>query len=315
MLSNSRFFNLTRITLVFLFLVIIAGSVVRATGSGMGCPDWPKCFGHWVPPTDVSQLPADYRSYFKVQHENIAPFNALQTWTEYANRLVGAILGILMLLQLLFSWKYRKSNSLFIRLSLAALILTGMEGVLGAIVVYKNLHTGVITAHMFLSLIILMIQAYLVFKASGREAVVDNSPKLRFLIRTTLVFTAFQILFGTRVRENVDVLLKNFDTASRKDILENAGPAFSLHAAFAWAVLLLNLFVVYQISRDKILFKAIKSTVIVVLSILALEIIAGEILNIFALPAILQPVHLLLACLLFGTQWNIIIRSRKSNLA
>jgi cytochrome c oxidase assembly protein subunit 15 len=312
MLSSRRFFRLTQITLVFLFLVIIAGSVVRATGSGMGCPDWPKCFGHWVPPTDVSQLPSDYRTYFKVQNESIAPFNALQTWTEYGNRLVGAILGVLMLIQVVFSWKLRKSNPLFIRLSVAALMLTGMEGVLGAIVVYKNLHTGVITAHMFLSLVIVMVQTYLMFKASGKEMIPFHSSRLRLLLGLVLGFTSCQILFGTHVRENVDVLLRNFDAASRKDILENAGPGFLLHASFAWAVLILNLILVFQISRDKILFRVIKTQVTLIVGILMLEIIAGEILYIFALPAFIQPVHLLLACLLFGAQWNLFVRVRKT---
>ena len=92
------------------FLVIIAGGVVRMTQSGMGCPDWPKCFGRWIPPTNANQLPSDFEKYLKTQDIDHS-FNAWHTWIEYINRLLGALLGIFIFIHFVWSFrKFRKTN-------------------------------------------------------------------------------------------------------------------------------------------------------------------------------------------------------------
>ncbi|CAN0601661.1 unnamed protein product, partial [Ectocarpus sp. 12 AP-2014] len=116
------FRKIAKISLVLVYLVIVAGAVVRMTGSGMGCPDWPKCFGYYIPPTDATEIKwqAD-RTFEKGQviiwnetlqvsketftttnsfnEENwemytkhdYAEFNPWHTWIEYINRLFGAL--------------------------------------------------------------------------------------------------------------------------------------------------------------------------------------------------------------------------------
>src|SRR6478735_4828751 len=131
-LDKVRFQRLGIISVVVVYLLILAGGIVRSTGSGMGCPDWPRCFGQWVPPTKESQLPEDYKEVFKakrhikneklskyltafnlnrlanqVLNEETDPvnlqFNVTKTYIEYINRVAGVITGIFIFLAFIFS--------------------------------------------------------------------------------------------------------------------------------------------------------------------------------------------------------------------
>src|SRR6201991_2856931 len=133
--SQIRFQKFDLITIVSLFILILAGGVVRSTGSGMGCPDWPKCFGRYIPPTNVNQLPADYKDKYVAgrlaKNQRFAKtldvfgysdlakrlredksilipeeFNVARTYTEYVNRLIGALSGIFLLLAAIYSFSY-----------------------------------------------------------------------------------------------------------------------------------------------------------------------------------------------------------------
>jgi len=82
---------------VVTYLLIFTGGLVRVSGSGLGCPDWPKCFGRWIPPTSVSQLPPDW---------DPAQFNFTLAWIEYLNRLFGVFTGLIILVAAILAVKH-----------------------------------------------------------------------------------------------------------------------------------------------------------------------------------------------------------------
>src|SRR5690349_18866887 len=198
------FYKLSLSTLIAVYVLIAVGGVVRSTGSGMGCPDWPKCFGNWVPPTDVSQLPPDYKEeYANYRHKkNIrfakylrmfgmnrtadqlladesvlieADFNPTKTWIEYFNRITGVIIGFLIFLVFVYSLKFWNSDRKMTILSLLTLLLVSFQGWIGSFVVSSNLTPWTITVHMFLALLIVAMLVYLVH-SSSEQKVVAYSP-------------------------------------------------------------------------------------------------------------------------------------------
>ncbi len=309
--NNSGFLKIAQLTLIFVYVVIIAGAVVRATGSGMGCPDWPKCFGKWVPPTDVSQLPENYKEVYAGQHHAVAEFNVLNTWTEYLNRLAGAILGILIFVQFVFSIRLRKKNKSLFIYSLLELVLIGFQGWLGAKVVSSNLAPVKITVHMIVALIILAIAILIIHKAKRQlkpQPIPAVHPLLKRISVAVFIFTVIQIMLGTQVREEVDVLLHNLDAPYRNELIPNLGLFFKIHRSFSIGILIINTWMIYRIYQTDALAASLKKTTGWLGLMVSIALITGIVLSRFSLPAPVQPLHLLLACIIYGIQWLLILK-------
>lgn len=319
--------------LVLVFLVIIAGSVVRTTGSGMGCPDWPKCFGQWVPPTSEAELPANYREIYgekrvaKVEkftkflsaigmdetaerirkspetYEEL-PFNAGSTWTEYINRLVGFLAGDAMLIAFIWTLlRYRKDKRL-VRLSVVALFVLVVNAWFGSIVVATNLVPWTITVHMFLALALVYLQLMLLRRITPSMQRTLNLPNgIKWLIIVILAITTYQMFLGTQVREYIDELTKK--GIGREGWSENFGWTFFIHRSFSWLVLvLIGLMTWLNYKTDKL------RTIYIAFVLLALELIGGVLLAYADMPGAVQVSHLLFAALLFGVLSMLFIRMR-----
>jgi cytochrome c oxidase assembly protein subunit 15 len=335
-----RFRFIGLLTVVAIYLLILVGGVVRSTGSGMGCPDWPKCFGTWVPPTNSSQLPANYKEVYTAQrvakNQKLAltlqrlgfaqvagsifahptqyietDFNPVKTWIEYVNRLLGALIGVFVFLTAVFAWSYRQRKPLVFWLSVGAWLLTGVQGWLGSLVVSTNLLPVMVTVHMGLALLIVAMLLYAVDQAQSQ----DNASSELFAQRVPtgglnavlwigLAVTFGQIVLGTQVREQVDMVSAAANYANRAGWIAQLGSSFTVHRAFSAAVTVLVLYTVYELwSMGPYLRQLAKGMV----AVLVMEVMAGLVLAYGALPPAVQPIHLTLATVLFGLQFLVLL--------
>ena len=293
-------------TIVAIYLLIMVGGIVRATGSGMGCPDWPKCFGQWVPPTDVSELPPDYKTRFAVQGKEIADFNAIHTWTEYLNRLLGALIGLFVLGVAVLSLAYRTADPLVMWLSLASFVLVGFQGWLGAVVVAQDLKPVTVTAHMLVALVIVGLLLYTVTRSYGERLRGVQWPQARLFNRLLLLgmgLMLLQIGLGTQVREAVDAIAKAYDYQFRSQWIEEIGVLFKVHRSYSIAIVALHAYMAWKMWQVGLWHQTPGRWMLALLVSFGVVIASGAIMGYFAIPRAAQPVHLLLASVIFGLQF------------
>jgi len=314
MSDTTRFRRLGTLAIVAVYLVILAGSIVRASGAGMGCPDWPTCFGHWIPPTEETQLPADYHAVYAARGYANTDFNPVKTWTEYANRLAGAGTGLLILLTTISARRFLKSDAAVFRLSVAVLLLTGFQGWLGSAVVASNLRPVMITVHMATALLIVSLLIYAITRSQRQQLAQVDARRLPtrvgMVLKVALAMTLLQIAMGTQIRESVDLLSIAFDHVNRHLWREDFPLIFYVHRSFSSLILLTNLWIAWQVYRNirrgSLLFAA--GTIPSILILCA--IISGIVLDRLGFPAFVQPIHLLLANLIFGAQFFLLMTYR-----
>ncbi|MGB0868275.1 MAG: COX15/CtaA family protein [Flavobacteriales bacterium] len=327
-------------TLVSIYIVIIAGSIVRSTGSGMGCPDWPKCFGYYIPPTEVEQVlwkpnksfqkgqfivynealwsakqdiiseqswkPEAWEKYTK---HDYAEFNVAHTWTEYLNRLSGAVSGFMCLLLLIFSFKYTKRKDLRL---LSVLVLLGMvfQAWLGATVVFSVLAPHKITIHMLMALVLVAwMIIYIERLKDDNISILKVSKSMKTLIYTFFALGIVQILLGTQVRQEVDVVAKAMGEFQRPNFLNALSSRLIVHIGVAYAMLFIGLILIRNTRRN---YKTVGKLITYSFICIIIGYLVGIIFRYAGFPAWAQPVHLLISTLLFGFQFMLVFRVSKN---
>lgn len=328
---KKHFKRIVQIAIVSVYLIFIAGSVVRMTGSGMGCPDWPKCFGYYIPPTDVEQLlwkpnttfvkgaviiidetlyvannalqtnevynSENWSVYTK---HDYAVFNVYHTWTEYINRLASVLSGFVFLFLIVGATRFWKENKKITLLAFAAFFLMLFEAWLGKTVVDSVLKPSVITIHMVAGLMIIGLLLKLLQLVSKKDQPIRTFNKtFNTLLTVSIILSVIQIALGTQVRQFVDEQVKLFGFENKQMSLYNPSIKFYVHRSFTIAIVLLNFFIFYKNEMLKLKYKI--PTWILIL--LGFEAMSGILMFYSDFPFGTQAVHLLSGALLFGLQF------------
>ena len=332
----------TIISIVIVYLVILAGGIVRMTGSGMGCPDWPKCFGFLIPPTERSQLEwksnSEYNknqiviideklfyannkfkskskfemsNWSKYTKHDYSKFNVYHTWIEYINRLIGAIAGLSVLILFVNSLKFLKTKKIITGLSFLALIAIIFQAWLGKMVVDSNLMANTITVHMLMAIILLFILFSILAISNPSKKRVKISRNISILVLISIVLLLIQIITGTEVRKFIDIKMELLNYTEKERWIENISSSFSFHRSFSWAIIFVNSLIYYHARKLGLKLKIIH----IVNTLIFFQISSGIIMYYFHFPFSSQPIHLLISTMIISIQFYFLLLYKTSKNA
>jgi heme o synthase len=173
----TRFRRLAVVTIAATFVLIAVGGLVRATDSGLGCPDWPRCFGKLVPPAE------------------------LHAWIEHSHRLIASVVMALVAWLVVAAWRTGQDRVVR-RASVAALVMVLSQAVIGAFVVWWKLEAESVTLHLATALALVALLIYIGFRArwpADRSRRQGQDRRFVRLVAAGAGLTYLQMLVGSTV--------------------------------------------------------------------------------------------------------------------
>jgi cytochrome c oxidase assembly protein subunit 15 len=325
----SSFQRVAIVTTAITYFLILVGGLVRASGAGLGCPDWPKCFGSWIPPASAAELPPQF---------DPSQFNPQLMWTEYLNRLLGVSVGLLILATVVSAWRHHRDDPRILWSSIAALLLTGFQGWLGGRVVAHELAAWIVTVHLIVALIIVSLLLYATVLAFEREDKPEglSPPEVRGgkpsafatasadrrtlgggrlgLSRTVtavlILFTLIQVAIGAQVRGRIDVALDA--SVPRPEALGTVGWLDGLHRNTALVVLVAAVLVAFMVWRRHTDRPDLHRWAMVTAALAVGQIALGMVMAYVSLAPAAQVAHLTVASLLLGAEMVLLLLLRET---
>lgn len=292
-----KFRKFAFLTTIATYVLIFIGGLVRVSGAGLGCPDWPTCFGRWLPPTSIDQLPPDI---------DPSQFNITLAWIEYSNRMAGMIVGILVVITALLAIKHFRKEKSILYSSIAAAILIAVEGWQGSAVVLSGLEPIIVSAHLVLALIIVSLLIYATQQAYYNEfpdqaAKAHYPPNTKRYLAILWIISIIQVALGTQIRSALEVIAAQMPLLDDVARLSEVGAINHIHMTIGIIIAALTWIVSLNILRKgKGIARLGRHAAVWMLIVVSLQIIIGLGFVLFGMPEVIQIFHLWLASLFIG---------------
>lgn len=311
-------------------LLIFVGAVVRTSGSGLGCPDWPFCYGCWVPPASAEEIDFTRLDLEKFRRKAVAlgrdpaeitaeklkaEFDPVATWIEYFNRLTSLPVGISVLVMWVAGLgEWRRGRASVFLAATAAVLLVGVNAWLGARVVLSGLRPGVITLHMALAMLLQCVLVYTCWRGVARPWKLSWKAgpdlRLRWVAWALFALVVIEGVMGSQVRELTDELARSHAGHSRAEWVHEleASWVYLVHRSFSWLILFAGL-AFYRISGRSLVSRGWLE--LSVTGIVAAQMLLGIILANWGVFAFAQVLHIGLSSLLVSALFLWLLGSRE----
>jgi heme a synthase len=321
-MGMNRFQKLATGALVSVLVLMFVGAIVRVTGAGMGCPDWPACWGCLIPPTkveevDFAKLPIEKfqrkaarmgRDPATISAESLRrEFNPRHVWTEFLNRLSSLPVGFFSVATFIAAFWQRARRPLVFWMAFTSLAVVLINAWMGARVVYSGLAPGVLTTHLALAMSLLGTLTYCAWRGTDNvwRVPMEAAPRrnLRLAVLLLLVVIVAEGIIGSQVREMTDELAKlhaGADRASWTGELEGSWK-YLFHRSFSWVVLAITLWAWWLTKRHRI--GGPGKVEHVVLGIVLSQMILGVVMAQVHIYSWVQVLHVGLAAILLTFVW------------
>ena len=188
--------NLSLFGICLAFVVIALGAWTRLVDAGLGCPDWPGCYGFVVFPTNEAEIALAESRY------PMFPYDINKAIPEVVHRYFAAALGFLAIIMVYYSFKQNENKNIR-RWTVGLLIFICLQGLFGYLTVSLLLLPLIVTGHLFGGFTTLTL-FFLIFLMSGRFSILEKVkiPKLKTIATIALVVLIFQIFLGVWTSTN-----------------------------------------------------------------------------------------------------------------